>query len=468
MKLVFSLICALFSPLALLLLSPARQDPHAAKCRNGQRHWSNGKSVVICRSMDSVTQQLTRKNLHQLWWLRNIAIACEIMLVALATFVLRVDLPIDWLLLIICGQLAVNALAWRRLRHEKPISHLWVLLPLLVDVTALFALLSLSGGASNPFTSLFILQVIIAATLLPPRHTWAVTGTAIGYYTLLIVYWTDNAAMQMHHNHSGHETGGGAFDLHVYGMWGSFVILALLVAWFVTRMQATIQRQSQLLAASEQVAMLGTIATTAAHELGTPLSSIALLAELIEQEGAERERLALLKGQITRCKDIISHMALKANVMRAESGQARDASDWLASIVKRWQARHPETDLQAFLTGSLNQVQVVAEYALEQAIFNLLDNAAEASPDVVQMDAFITRDILTVRISDEGDGFTQDMLTPDALLHPIGTSKPGGMGMGLYLTRMVTERLHGNLSLSNRQNGGGCVNLALPLARIRP
>lgn len=234
--------------------------------------------------MDYFTQHLARKNLHHLWWLRNIAIVCEAVILAVAVFVLHLPLPVNALITIILVQLAVNVLVWWRLHTAEVVREWWLLSPLLVDVTALFALLALSGGASNPFTSLFILQVILAATLLPAAYTWLVTGLAITYYSLLIPFWqgADSSAAHSHHGaHSLHSAGAestSAFDLHIYGMWGSFVILALLVAWFVTRMQTIIRRQNHLLAASEQLAVLGTMATSAAHELGTPLSSIALLA----------------------------------------------------------------------------------------------------------------------------------------------------------------------------------------------
>lgn len=418
---------------------------------------------------DTPAQQLTRKNLHQLWWLRNIAISSEAIILAVATFGLNMPLPVFPLLAIIAGQMAVNTVAWWRLHLPQPIHGFWVLFPLVVDMTALFGLLSLSGGASNPFTSLFILQVILAATLLSARQTWLVTFAAIGYYTLLVIFWTDDSAMQSHHGgHHGHGTAPvAAFDMHVYGMWGSFVLLSLLVAWFVTRLQATIHRQNQLLASSEQLALLGGIATSAAHELGTPLSSISLLAESIgEDNPQEDKRFGLLKSQIIRCKDIIGQMALKAGAMRAESGHLRATGEWLAELAAEWQARHAATPLTLSLSPESRELHIITEYALGQAILNLLDNAADSSPAGVRLEARLLNRHLFLAVHDDGKGFPAALLEKDALSHPLGSNKAGGMGMGLYLARMVVERLEGHIRLENRTDGGGTASLSLPFARI--
>lgn len=430
-------------------------------CRRVENHVFHANIPV----MDTLPRRLARKNLLQLWWLRNIAIGCEALVLSFAAFVLDVALPIPTMAAILLGQGVVNTAVGWRLRLEKPVHSCWVLLPLLCDVLALFTLLALSGGATNPFTSLFVLQVILAATLLPPRQTWQVTAAAIACYTLLFAL----QPRMENHSHTGH--GGSTFDLHVYGMWGCFVILALLVAWFVTRMQATIHRQNQLLAASEQWTVLGTIATSAAHELGTPLSSIALLTESIGEENIspkDRARqVSLLRGQIIRCKEIVSQMALKAGVMRAESGHSIPARHWLDELCQRWQAQHPEVPLYLNLPAELNAT-IVAEYTLEQAILNLLDNAADSSPQGFSVTAAQDRSALHLHIEDEGEGFPEALLQADALHQPSGTSKPGGMGMGLYLSHMVATRLGGTLRLQNRPQGGAHASLSLPLAEITP
>lgn len=422
--------------------------------------------------MDNAPQQLARKNLFQLWWLRNIALSCEAVILLFSTAILHLPLPIYEMLGILAAQVAVNAGVWWRLRQADTIPNWWVFFPLLFDVLALFCLLALSGGAANPFTSLFVLQVILSATLLAPKQTWQITAVAVACYSLLLAIPAETSKHTAHHGH-GSMSGSAAstFDLHIYGMWGSFVILALLVAWFVSRMQATILRQNQLLAASEQLAVLGTVATSAAHELGTPLSSIALLADGLKEEAdptARKEQLSLLRGQIDRCKSIISQMALKAGLMRAESGQSLPARQWLEGVAQRWQQQHPSTALSLALPAEALNFQLVAEYTLEQAIINLLDNAADASPQGLSLSATQDRHLLHITVEDSGKGFPEALLRPSALQHPTTTSKPDGMGMGLYLSRMVAERLSGRLRLENLPAGGGRATLSLPLARITP
>lgn len=408
-------------------------------------------------------QELTRKNLKQLWRLRNVAIGCEVTVLLLAIFVLGMALPVWPLCLVLAFQLAVNGLTRQRLHQPAAPSERYLFCQLLLDVSTLFVLLLLTGGAANPFTSLFILQVIIAATILTPRHSWIVSAVAIGYYTLLIAFWTDHAAMV---HPPEHQQTVSIFSLHIYGMWGSFVLLAGLVVWFVGRLQATIRRQNALLADAEQIALLGAAAASAAHELGTPLSTMALLAEanLEEAQGNHaRDRAVMLKEQIARCKQIISLMALKAGLLRAESGHMTRLDTWLTELVTRWQAQMPRHELKTQI--NVAPVPVVAEYALEQAILNLLENAAQAGPSTpIHFHATSDSKTLTLTIHDSGPGF------PDSILQrmraPVLSNKPDGMGMGLFLTQLIVTRMDGSLILTN--DNGAAATITLPLLGLKP
>jgi two-component system, sensor histidine kinase RegB len=391
------------------------------------------------------------KNLKQLWWLRNIAIIGQSLTIFSVGRFLHITLPEMPLWSIIGAMVSINILTLLRIRLlQSPVSEKELFFQLMLDMGGLFLLLYFTGGASNPFTALFILQVIIAATTLSPRYTWLAAGISILLYTLLM-FW--NIPMPVsHHHHTGDE-----FNMHIHGMWVSFVLLAVLVAWFVARIHSTIRRQDQLLAEAEQIAALGMFATSAAHELGTPLSIMAVLAGDYTAETA-----GLFKEQIQRCKQIISQITLSAGVMRAEAGNVMLLADFLRQIVGDWQKLRPEVALNCEIPEGLPEVHIIAEYSLGQAIINILNNAADSCPSAINFSATWSASQLMLEIRDYGAGF------PDAVLSnihaPGNSTKPEGMGMGLYLTNTIISRLGGRLSLSNA--GGAVVHMELPLKKL--
>lgn len=184
-----------------------------------------------------MSQLLNHKNLKLLWWLRNVALIGQAGAILIVASVLRIPLPEMPLWAILTGIALLNVFTWWRIETAKTITDHEFLIQLLADVGALTGLLYFTGGATNPFASLFILQVIIAAIALPPRYTWAIAGITIALYTSLM-FWNVEMPYFLHHHI------GDFFSLHVQGMWLSFIFLAGIIAWFVVQMNATIRRQN--------------------------------------------------------------------------------------------------------------------------------------------------------------------------------------------------------------------------------
>ncbi len=162
------------------------------------------------------------------------------------------------------------------MRRGGPVGDAELFFELLADVGCLTALLYLSGGSTNPFVSLYLLPLTIAAAALPARYAWSMAGLTVTGYTLLLFFFRP-----LGHDQSMHSS---AFNLHILGMWITFLVSAMLIASFVTTMSASIRVRDRELAAAreralrdEQVLALGTFAAGAAHELGTPLATIAVL-----------------------------------------------------------------------------------------------------------------------------------------------------------------------------------------------
>lgn len=252
--------------------------------------------------------------LKYLLLLRSLVIAGQ--LIALAIIHWGIGLAVPWVpVLGVLGALvALTALSWQRARHAPAIRQREFVAQLLADIAALTVLVYFTGGSVNPFISLFLLPIVFAAAAMPPAYTVLIAVAAVICYTLLMFFHVPLIEGHLH-------TGG--FDLHLWGMWYGFVISAAGVAAFVARIARTAREQDQALARAreqalraERVVALGTLAAGTAHELGTPLATMAALAKDLELDlrdnPALSRNLGLLRTQIQRCKAILAQLAADA------------------------------------------------------------------------------------------------------------------------------------------------------------
>jgi len=357
--------------------------------------------------------------------------------------------------LVLMGLFSLST-AWR-LRLDAPATQMEFLAHLLADLTAFAVLVFFSGGATNPFVSLMLVPVIIAAISLRPRWVWLLAAVAGGYYALLLFVYQPLAVVDPI----------AAYGMHLGGMWFNFLISAGLIAFFVTRMQAALRTRDRALAdlrekqlRDERIVALGTQAALAAHELATPLATIQTTAHELAAEFANDpdigEDCRLLEKQAQACKRILTQLAARAQDTPPDV-QPLDA--WLAGVVERWQVLRPGAQISTALPADHRNFS--APDGLEQAIQNLLNNAADASPAAVEFAATLQPDALVIDIADRGPGFTAEQKVQAGRVQFSG--KPGrGWGMGLALTHATLERLGGSLTLTEREGGGTRVRVRLP------
>lgn len=413
------------------------------------------------------------QNLRRLFWLRAIAMAGQLLAVLATHYGLKIPLPLLPLLAGIGVLGLVNAwTGWciHRGGRVRPVSDGTLGLQLLADVLVLSWLLFFTGGATNPFVSLYLLPIAIAAAVIRPAYVWLVVGVTSLCYAFLLVWYRP-----LPHVHALHDFDS-RFSLHVLGMWFTFMLAALLMAWFVVRMAASLRERDRLLAHAreenlrhEQIVALGTLAAGAAHELATPLSTIAVLAG--ELEHAEAGSAAFLgdvrtiRNQVEHCKGILVRLSSAAGQPRAEAGQAQPLDQALARLLERWRLLRPAAVLEVTLAGVQPAPVVVFDAALEQAIHNLLHNAADVSPQAVALQADWHGRGLRIDIGDRGPGITAEARRQAG--RTFFTSRPGeGMGVGLVLARATLERLGGTLEFAARDGGGTAVAVTIPLPAI--
>lgn len=405
-------------------------------------------------------------HLRRLLLMRWFAIAGWLALVAAAHPLLDIALPLAPMLAIVALLAGFNLVTRQRLARGGGVADGELFAQLCVDITALTLLLFFSGGGANPLVSLYLPTIAIAAVVLPSRFAWGIVVLSVAAYSLLVFH---NVPLPV-------DDAARATRLHLAGMWLIFVASAALIAWFVARMAAAIRSRDLELAAAreealrnERVIALGSLAAGAAHELGTPLATMAILTgELSRNAGLSpetREDLALLREQIEHCKGIITGLAARAGQTRAEGGGAIDLDRWLEQVIARWRQLRPHAEAKVSLHGTAPAPRVVGEATLEQALLNLFNNAADAGNSEVDIEAEWDAEWLRLEVRDHGPGFDENVLLQAG--RAFVTTRSEGTGIGLFLAHAAVERLGGRIALANREDGGAVTRVELPLEKIR-
>ena len=404
-------------------------------------------------------------NLRRLLGLRAITLAVLGLTLWFVVKHLGMPLPLAPLVTVLTGMLVLSFATLWRLRRDWPVQDRELFGQLLLDVASLTTLFYFSGGSTNPFVVLYLLPLAITAAALPASYVWGMAAVTTLSYTALL-FWH----VPLPHSAQAHDAD---FGLHVLGMWLGFVLSAVLIAGFAVRMTATVRERDRMLAAMrenvlrhERVLALGTLATGAAHELGTPLSTMAVLVKDIEPErGVSAEKLVILRTQIARCKEILASLSATAGQVRAESGRSLALDAWLSDLMERWLALRPDVNASQLLDGTQPPPRVVSEHTLAQAITNILNNAADASPESVEIDARWSADELVLEIADRGAGLAPEVLASTSA--PYLTTKSDGLGLGLFLAYTTFSRFGGDVRLMQREGGGVLCRLTLPLAALK-
>jgi two-component system sensor histidine kinase RegB len=410
-----------------------------------------------------------RKNLQQLIQLRWIAVVGQVLTIAVTQTVLRIDLPIPAMTGVLAFLALLNIASQGRLRAPAPVSNNELLLALLLDVLALSVQLYLSGGATNPFISLYLIQVTLAAVLLEAWSTWAVVAAAAACFGVLTMAYRPLALPP--------ALAADLFKLHIQGMLVCFALDAGLVVVFMTRISRNLRARDARLAdlrqqAAEEghIVRMGLLASGAAHELGTPLATLAVILgdwrriPALTRNADLRQELADMEAEVRRCKAIVTGILMSAGEARGDAATVLPAPAFFAEIVEDWRAKRPATEL-AYRDDLPPDLLIVADSALKQVVANVLDNAADASPAWIGLSVSRDDDRLKLVVIDRGPGFVADVL--DNLGRPYHSTKGRqGGGLGLFLVFNVVRKLGGRVMAQNLTGGGAQVAIDLPLEAL--
>ena len=403
--------------------------------------------------------------LHRLVALRSVAIAAQLLTLASVWKILEMELDWQPMLLTIAALAAINLFSWLRLRSDKSVSNLELFVQLCTDVLGLSILLYFGGGSTNPFVSLFLLPLVIAAATLPGRYSWGMAALTAACYSVLMFYY-----IPLPHSHQ--QDSDSAFNAHVMGMWLGFVISAVVVAYFVVQMAQAVRSRDEMLARvreeilrNERIVTLGTQAAGAAHELGTPLSTMAVVIGELRHDVAARpewrDGLAILEEQVRGCKRILDKIL--ANAQDKGTASLRPADRLVAEVLDEWQLLRPAAQYRYLGNDTQPAPLISVDASLRAALMNLLNNAADADPQEIEIRSQWDAENFILEIHDHGEGLSKEaaLKTGSAFF----TTKTGGHGVGLFLANATIERMGGSVRLFNREGGGATTLLTLPIAR---
>lgn len=410
-------------------------------------------------------------NLRRLAVLRTIAIPGAAVVLLLAGHFYGLPIRVSPLLTIIVVLALVNFWTWRRLQGGGSIPDGEFFVQLLVDVVALTGMLYYTGGSTNPFSYFFLLPLAICATVLPPRYTWPMAVIIAGAFSFLLFYRVPVESFS-------EPADSTIFTVHVIGMWLGFVLSTGFIAHFVAKMAGSLREHERTLAKArertlrdEQVVAVATLAAGAAHELSTPLATMALVtAELAHDYPVDHypklnADLELLRGQIRKSKEALSVLSAAAGAHRAEAARPMAVDAFVGQAVTEVRRLRPQARIRMHNDGPHPAPRILVERTLSQALLNVLNNAVDVSPDQVQVSCAWDAEQVHIVVRDHGPGITRQPLRPGQ--EPGRSTKESGLGLGLFLTHTALSHLGGDIDFSDAPGGGAQVTVNLPLARLQ-
>lgn len=336
---------------------------------------------------------------------------------------------------------------------------------LLFETQIITLFLYFTGGAGNPLISYFLVLIVIAAYNLTRLWVWFIAITCIIDYTLLTQYYLPiETSMPSHHLAGASNEQGLLIYWHLAGMWLTFVISTIALSLFIPALMETSKNKRLQLAAlrekqlkNEQLIGIATLAAGTAHEMGTPLMTMEMLLNdcLEHQVALNQEDSKLLHQQVMICRQALQRLSLAGRDIH-NNDQYSNAYQWLTALLQRWRLSQPKalwTD-----NGLEKEARIRKSPLLDQALLNLLDNAAQAGQETIELSSCIKNGFWQLTIH-QPDSKAAIQLKQDYL---FSSEKEFGMGLGLYLSNASIEQFNGQVHLAANKDGSTSCIISLP------
>ena len=413
-----------------------------------------------------------RINFDWLIRLRWAAIGGQLITIGAVRFAMQMEIPIAALLALVGVEIASNLACTLLARRRRP-RQAWLAAVMGLDVLLFSGLLYLTGGPNNPFSFLYLIPIALAAITMRAAWTWTLVMLSLACSAVLFATYRP---LQLG-DHARH------MSLHLRGMWVAFGVAASFIVYFLLRVRRALERHERELEAArgaaqrqEKLASLATLAAGAAHELLTPLSTIAVIAGDLQRDLAQPgaspravEDARLVRAEVERCRAIIERMRADAGDTAGEGFSAIPVAALVESAVGNVAASRV-TVRPEIAAAVGDRLLTVPPRAVGQALSALIENAQQASPPggAVVVRVAPAGDQIRFEVADRGTGMPADVLA--RVGEPFFTTKPAGKGMGLgvFLARAVADRLGGAVTITSTPGTGTSVVFALPLVTAAP
>ena len=372
-----------------------------------------------------------------------------------------VDVPLHELLPVLIVATAANGAiaAWQTAGRRLPRAAAGA--ALLLDVVLLTGLLEITGGPFNPFIVIYGVQVALALCTLGPGWAWAAGAATVAGFAWLVYHHVITSDVQSHHRLNDLPT-------HLFTMWTAFAASAELVGYFVSQASRALARRQRELeevrarsARNERLAALTTLAAGAAHELATPLGTIAVASRELEravshlEPAADRRDLLedarLIRVEVDRCCGILDQMSGRAGGAAADAVESVDVVRVAAAVTGRLTVDQAQR-LQVRIEQGVSPL-ALPPAGIVQVVTALVRNAFDAvtTSQPVTLEINERNGRVRFEVRDEGAGMPPSVLARAG--EPFfSTKEPGrGMGLGLFLARVFAERFGGSLTLSSER-----------------
>ena len=418
--------------------------------------------------------------------IRWLALAGQTAALLLVYHILQFDVLILSALGIVLVGICVNLWQVWRLRNPSKIKLSEVVLALHFDVLQLAGLLYLTGGLENPFAMLLLAPIVVSAALLDIKAT----------ISLVILVGISAASLLFFHLPlPGYEAGFHLPKFYLFGLLSALLVSSVFIGFYVwwlaaeaRRTEAALGATQLILAREQQITALGTLAAAAAHKLGSPLNTIALIShdlptQLGKKWGGDKglqEDIALLNEEVERCRIILSELDKDAQMSGKDLSAALPVSQIFQAqlaphlIDMKHRVKITSASLESDnISGdglnpcTLREPELLPLPDIKYALETLLDNADDYANNVITLDISWNATHIIVKIADDGPGFRPSVMADVG--QPWNGSRQGTdghRGLGLFLAQTIVEGRGGSLIVSNQKSGGAEITITMPLARL--
>lgn len=408
-------------------------------------------------SENTANGRMRRKTLIKMRWF---AICGQIGALLLAYFAFHI--PMDFLApsAVILASIIFNTIAVTRLRGKPYLHNKGATFALGFDTLQLAALLFFTGGFTNPFIVLMLAPITIAATVLSGRSVITLVVISTACYGLMFA--ATPLPWPSPQQFSSLFLGGCACAVLISGAF--LVLYVRRVAREARRLSEALNTSRLALEYEQKISAFGALAAAVAHELGSPLSTIAIvsseLAHGLKQQGEFKEDIELLQSQVSRCSTILADFS-KHNVLSDRSFETLPLRDFVLRVLQPY--RREEIAIEIIASGTGDEPNWPLSPSLMHGIGNILHNACQFAKSVVRISMQWESDAVTLCVEDDGRGFSEEILPRLGCAYVSGRAEGStGMGLGLFIAKMLLERSGGDVHFANSPLGGAKVTLNWP------